>query len=115
MAERRKHRRLPIRLNVSWQRIGPHGQRYYSGQTINVSTGGLLLETASSEMKKGDLVNIELSVPPTEGLLEYGGRVSSFAKILRVAPSCHLFAGNDQNTQRYGVAMRFCRMPKLQT
>lgn len=104
--ERRKHRRLPIKLEVVCQGVGSEGESIHRGNTLDVSTGGLLMETGSEDVDgfvAGDLVSVELEVPPTEGLLEFGGQISSYARVRRIYPN--------QSSQR--MALEFCRRPKL--
>ena len=45
--------------------------------------GGVYFETSSKIFEPGNFVKIDMSIPPTDGLLEFGGRVSGFAKVLR--------------------------------
>lgn len=101
--ERRKHRRLPIRLDVICQGVGSEEKRLHRGNTLDVSTGGLLMETNSDGFVAGDLVSVGLEVPPTEGLLAFGGQFSSFARVKRVYP----------DTPAGCIALEFCRRPKL--
>jgi hypothetical protein len=86
---------------------------------MNVSPGGLYFQTDSGAFEPGGLVNVELSIPPTTGLLEYGGRISGFARVLRaddVSPTedrpARLRRGG-LSSARYGVAAEFCQPLKL--
>lgn len=108
-SERRKYIRHEIKLEVTCQKIGLSGNESFSGQTVNVSTGGLLASTHESEIKIGDLLNVYLSVPPTQGLLETGGRFESFAKVTRI----YHVNSSDINKKSRAVAMQFCSAPKL--
>ncbi len=109
-SERRKHKRIPLKFTVLCQKVGLSDGRLYSGNTVNVSPGGMLVEVNQPHLRDGELVSIEMTVPPTEGLLEYGGRFSSYARIIRVindidsTQSCSL--GNV-------IAMEFCESPRL--
>jgi len=75
----------------------------YSGYTLNVSTGGLYFETEAGIFEQGNLLKVELDIPPTSGLLEFGGKIAGFARVLRT----------DSASGKYGVALQFCRPPKL--
>ena len=116
MAEKRRHERLPMRLGILCRKIGQSAETFYRGQTLNISTGGLFFETADGEdgvFNQGDLLNVELSVPPTNGLLEFGGRISSFARVVR---ACGLSQGRVSPAgppNKVGVAVQFCQHPKL--
>ena len=108
--ESRKHRRLPLKLGLSFSKVGVSGESFSKGHTLNISTGGMLIETTAEGLNKGGLINLELSVPPTNGLLEFGGKISGFARVLRVRPvNTHQLSMH----QQYSVALEFCHAPKL--
>ena len=102
-SEKRRYRRLGANYNISCRKIGSDEDRAYGGLTANVSTGGLYFQTSTDSFEKGNLLKVELSIPPTSGMLEFGGKIAGFAKVLRTDPA----AG------RFGVALQFCRPPKL--
>ena len=101
--EKRRHRRLGAQYNISCRKVGSTVHIPHDGYTINVSPGGLYFETATGIFEQGNLLKVELSIPPTSGLLEFGGKIAGFAKVLRT----------DAASGRYGVALQFCRPPKL--
>jgi len=101
--EKRKHRRLGAHYSISCRKVGSTENRAYEGLTLNVSPGGLYFETATDTFKQGNLLKVDLSIPPTPGLIEFGGKIAGFAKVLRTDSACG----------RYGVALQFCRPPKL--
>jgi hypothetical protein len=102
-SEKRRHKRLKSQYNISCRKVGSTANISYDGHTINVSPGGLYFETATETFKQGNLLKVELSIPPTSGLLEFGGKLAGFAKVLR----------SNSTSDRYGVALQFCRPPKL--
>jgi hypothetical protein len=102
-SEKRRHKRLGAHYNISCRKVGSTAYTFYDGCTINVSPGGLYFETATGIFEQGNLLKVELSIPPTSGLLEFGGKIAGFAKVLRT----------DSASGRYGVALQFCRPPKL--
>jgi len=101
--EKRRHKRLGAQYNISCRKVGSTAPTSYDGYTVNVSPGGLYFETATGTFEQGSLLQVELSIPPTSGLLEFGGKIAGFAKVLRT----------DSASGRYGVALQFCRPPKL--
>lgn len=101
--EKRRHRRLGLKYNISCRKVGSVGNTSYEGQTKNVSSGGLYFETETDKFERGNLLQVELSIPPTSGLLEFGGKISGFAKVMR----------SDSVSDRHGVALEFCRPLKL--
>jgi hypothetical protein len=110
--DRRKHQRLPLRLAVSCQKVGqPENKMVIRGSTINVSPGGVLMEIGNGALTAGELLSIEMSVPPTRGLLEYGGRISSYAKVVRVGG--HSLSKTAKPTTPAQIALEFCESPKL--
>jgi len=102
-SEKRRNKRLGAQYNISCRKVGSTAHISYDGYTINVSPGGLYFETATGMFEQGNLLKVELSIPPTSGLLEFGGKIAGFAKVLRT----------DSTSGRYGVALQFCRPPKL--
>jgi len=110
--DRRKHPRLALRLAVSCQKVGhPESKMVIRGSTINVSPGGVLMEVGDGVLTAGELLSIEMSVPPTRGLLEYGGRISSYARVVRIrGDSLPKVAKPTTPAQ---IALEFCEPPKL--
>lgn len=114
--EKRVYRRIPLKLAVLCQKAGLVEGRLYTGNTVNVCPGGVLMEINGAGLDVGELVNLELAVPPTQGLLEFGGRFSTYARILRIQPPPHkpreeVMAGEASDS--YRIAMEFCEVPRL--
>lgn len=95
-------------MSIFCQKVGLSDGRLYSGRTVNVSPGGLLVEMKSGELADGELLSVEMSVPPTEGLLEFGGSFSSYARVVRSGNHDHENFVSDRI-----VALEFCDSPKL--
>ena len=110
--ERRRHRRFPLRLSIFCQRVGHSGGKLYTGKTINVSPGGMLVEMRSEGLRDGELLSVEMTVPPTEGMLEFGGSISSYARIVRTYSGNDLPSDTDPSYAKT-VALEFCDSPKL--
>jgi hypothetical protein len=111
--EKRVHRRLDAHHDISCRIVGSTNAKSYCGRTANVSSGGLYFETAAEELKRGDLLKLELALPPTPGLLEFGGKIAGFAKILRTENIRDPTVGADPTCSKYGVALEFCRPLRL--
>jgi hypothetical protein len=103
--EKRKFRRLHIALDLSYRKVGSAEEQFHKGCTVNVSPGGLYFETTEDALAPSDFLKVEFLIPPTEGLLEFGGRISGFGKVLRT--------GLVGSSGKYGTAAEFCRSPKL--
>jgi len=112
-SEKRKYKRLPIKLDLSYRKVDSTAKKSHTGCTVNVSPCGLYFETAADIFKPGSLLKVELSIPPTTGLLESGGSISGLGKVLRA----HTISGSRTDTKlssvRSGVALEFCRPLKL--
>jgi hypothetical protein len=114
--DKRLYRRIPLKLAVLCQKAGLIEGRLYTGNTINVCPGGVLMEINGAGLDVGELVNLELAVPPTQGLLEFGGRFSTYARILRIQAPPHkppeeVMAG--EGSDIYRIAMEFCEVPRM--
>jgi hypothetical protein len=111
--EKRAHRRLDARYNISYRKVGSTVDKSHSACTANVSSGGLYLETGADTLERGELLKVELAVPPTPGVLELGGKIAGFAKVLRANKICDDGEGKTSASGKYGAAVQFCRPPKL--
>ena len=112
--EKRDHKRLPLKLEVLCRKVGTPSVIAYTGNSVNVGPGGMLMEVQGRGLGTGDLISVEMSVPPTEGILEYGGRFTSYARVLRIHDTAHPSGPNRKRgslTQK--IALEFCESPKL--
>jgi hypothetical protein len=107
--EKRKYKRLPIKLDLCCHRTGSVAKEVYTGCTVDVSAGGLFFETAADVFKTGNMLTVELSIPPTVGLLEFGGSVSGLGKVVRTHTICDSTTGTDLTSARSGIALEFCQ------
>ncbi|MHC4291943.1 MAG: PilZ domain-containing protein [Planctomycetota bacterium] len=106
--DRRVHKRFPLKLSIFCQKVGLSGNKLIPGRTVNVSPGGLLVEMKGGNLINGELLSVEMSVPPTEGLLDFGGSFSSYARVVR--------SDNHQDSEESSekvAALEFCDSPKL--
>jgi hypothetical protein len=110
---RRIHKRLQLKISVLCQTVGICGGSAFTGNTVDVSPGGILVEFNSRGLSDGQLLSIEMSVPPTEGLLEYGGRFSSYARVIRL-DEAKAGVAIDSSSMVQTAALEFCQSPKLQ-
>ena len=112
-SDKRKYKRLTIKLDLSYRKADSTAKKSHAGCTVNVSPGGLYFETAADVFKPGSLLKVELSIPPTSGLLEFGGSISGIGKVLRA----HTISGSRTDSElpsvRSAVAMEFCQPLKL--
>ncbi|MFQ5429600.1 MAG: PilZ domain-containing protein [Phycisphaerae bacterium] len=103
--DRRGDRRIAIRLPVECRREEAGGGRVIVRTiTQDVSSGGMYLELDSPDFNVGDRLEVELTVPPAEGVSPYQGRARCAAEVLRVR---RLDTGKQPGELRYGVATRF--------
>ena len=106
---------MPMTLDLTCRKVGSPDEKLYTGSTVNISPSGLYFETAIDAFKPGNLINVELSIPPTAGLLEFGGRVSGLGSILRICNVTGPQTNSISSADRYGVAVEFCQPLKLRT
>ncbi len=112
-SEKRKYKRLGAKFDISCRKVGSTEEKSYRGYTMNVSPGGLYFETTVGTFRLGSLLEVELSIPPKAGILEFGGRISGFARVLRTDNIRVSPAGANLSSASYGVALQFCRPPRL--
>lgn len=111
--EKRSYNRMPITLDLLCRKVGSPDEKLYTGSTVNISPGGLFFETMIDAFKPGNLIKVELSIPPTAGLLEFGGRISGLGRVLRIHDIGDSCQDADLRSDRYGVAVEFCQPLKL--
>lgn len=79
--DRRKHRRLRIRVPVSYK-TGIFGDQQV---TNNISSGGLYIHVPSNTCpRKGSVIDFELQMPPGEGYSIFSGTIRGAGKIVRI-------------------------------
>lgn len=111
--EKRRYERLGAKVEISCRRIGSQASHTCKGYTVNISPGGVYFRTKADTLKQGELLKIELSIPPKSGLLEFGGKMAGYAHVLRTDKICDSVSGDMSLKSGYGVALQFCRPPKL--
>ena len=92
-AERRRHRRLAIRLPLEYCLKGRGREGTIRAVTSNISTGGVYFEAevaqGSAQALQGggageeDLLELELTIPPGEGHFPYERHIRSVVQIVR--------------------------------
>jgi len=113
MSDKRKYKRLTIKLDLSYRKVDSTAKRSHAGCTVNVNPGGLYFETEADVFKLGSLLKVELSIPPTSGLLEFGGSISGLGKVLRADTINGSHTETELPSVRSGVALEFCQPLKL--
>ena len=110
--EKRKYRRLALALDLSCRKTD---DSLHTGRTANVSPRGLFFQTRSDAFEKGNLLSVELSIPPSASSLEFGGKISGLAEVLRVSLIEQVQPCTDMSSAQYGVAVQFRRPLKFAT
>ena len=108
-SEKRKFRRMGAKFDISCVQVDSLKAKFQAGYTVNLCPGGLYFKTDSSTCKTGDLLKVNLMIPPTHGLLEFGGKISGYAKVMRTEDIDGSDGYGNEPSQRYGVAVEFCR------
>lgn len=106
--ERRRHSRLPLKLSIHCHRVGLSRDGLVTGRSINVSPGGMLVELKGDNLNDGELVSVEMTIPPSEDLLDFGGNFSSYARVIR---SVSQKIEGDSSARIF--ALEFCDSPTL--
>jgi hypothetical protein len=109
-AERRKHRRLAIRLPLEYQLRGGNGSSPAVHRSVcrDVSSGGVQFETDCPGLAVGTPLAVDLLVPPGDGYSPYPGRVQTEGRVVRVEP-----ASSPTTPARWRVAACFTNPPRL--
>ena len=110
--EKRKFRRLGAVFELSCNKVGSEIDEIQTGRTENVSTGGCSFLTDSNVFEPGNLLKLELTIPPKSGLFEFGGKIAGFARVLRTEFVSHSTVHSNLSSGDYPVALEFCGPPK---
>jgi len=106
---RRKHRRLLVRMGILCRKIGTMEAHAFVGNSVNISPDGLLVESGQDiAMDTGDLFNVEMDIPRVDRADQIGGKVSAYARVVRINE-----AQPDQKSNKKQVAFQFCTRPQF--
>ncbi|MBN1127222.1 MAG: PilZ domain-containing protein [Sedimentisphaerales bacterium] len=110
--DRRAHRRLNLRLAVLCRKVGAGAERPYTGNTLNISPSGALMQISGMKLFKGEMLNIEIAIPPARDLLKNGGRFSTQGQVIRIE-SMESSRRADEYVETQQIAVEFSRSPHL--
>ena len=111
--EKRAHRRLDIHLPLEYRRQAKARSNVYRTMTVNVSTGGLYFITADESLLPGDVLALEMEVPPGDGPFPQESRISTTGEVIRTTVIDSETKPNGVKFSRYGVAAKFQKDFKL--
>ena len=111
--ERRRFKRLGINYCITFSDVGSITEEFKFGDVVNAGSGGLFFKIKDNILEPGNLLKIKLTIPPTPGLLEYGGKVGGFVRVLRVDEIVNLERADNSSSDKYGIAVEFCRPLRL--
>ncbi|MDD5135206.1 MAG: PilZ domain-containing protein [Phycisphaerae bacterium] len=107
--EKRKHRRQPARMGVFCHKIGSLDDYAFNGSTVDISPGGLLIEgNLKAAIEAGDLCNIELDMPDAYTAGQIGGKVSAYARVVRIV-ELH----PEHTSSKKHIGLQFCSRPEF--
>ena len=106
--ERRKHRRMAIRLPIECVSSSEGHQVTYRTITADISSDGVCFEADGNEFRIRTPLEIELGVPPGDGHSPYAGRVRGTGRVVRVDRT-----NGDAAHAKYRIAAHFSKPLKL--
>ena len=95
---------MSLRLPVECRRQAGGDSPVIRSVTHDISTGGVYLELGSPDFGLGDKLEVELTVPPAEGVSPSQGRAICNAEVVRLESPRN---GIEEKRRRFGVAARF--------
>ncbi|MGA2915241.1 MAG: PilZ domain-containing protein [Sedimentisphaerales bacterium] len=117
-SDRRKHKRLPVKVGAFCRKVGSLSDRTLKGNTVDICPDGLLVEACpvlaegsgqDFATDTGDLFTIELDVPDADTANRFGGKVSAYARVIRIVDSLP-----QQKTAKKHIAFQFCSRPQFE-
>lgn len=97
---------MEIRLPVACRRKTSEGPQAVRSVTQNISSGGLYIEVDTPGFQVGDQLQMELTVPPAEGVSPYEGRASCRVQVSRIDRIERRRTGRPARP-RFGIAAQF--------
>lgn len=101
--DRRAARRIDMRIPVELRGSAGVQSRIVRTCSRNVSTTGLLVEVEGDGFQMGDPLNIELMLPPAEGVSSEPCRATCSGHVVRVEP----VGGAERRPGRSGLGIQF--------
>jgi hypothetical protein len=96
-------------MGILCRKIGTMDDHAFIGNSVNISPDGLLVESGQeAAMDTGDLFNVELDIPRVDRADQIGGKVSAYARVVRVIEPQSV-----QKTNKKQVAFQFCTRPQF--
>ncbi len=107
LAEKRKYRRLDIKIPLECQLLSMPRSYSVGTSTCNICTGGVYFETAAENIKVGDQLSLELAVSSDVTRFPQHSKLTATANVVRTE-----LIENSRNNEtppftRYGVAAAF--------
>ena len=110
--EKRASRRLELKLPLEYHRLG-NRRTVCRTKTINISTSGVLFETACDDIQPGDKLSLELGIVPADERFPQNSKITTTGEVVRSGPLNDLADGKKSDSPGYGVAARFTQEFKL--
>lgn len=107
LQEKRRHRRLEVRLSLGYRKLNSDTDAAYHSTTKNVSTGGVYFETTDEDLNPGDMLEFELGVPPSDNRFPKNMTITTTGEIRRRILLEGKIRDNGNSYSRYGVAAQF--------
>jgi hypothetical protein len=104
--DRRRHRRLELRLPLRYGKVPPEGGHRYRTATVNISTGGLYFTSSIGDLEIGHRVVLELGMPANVHRFPPRGKMTAIGRVVRIEQTADLCATNGAGS-RYGIAAQF--------
>jgi len=110
--EKRASRRLELKLPLEYHRIGnPRG--LCRTRTINISTSGVLFETAAEDIAPGDQLSLEFGIIPADERFPRNSKITTKGEVVRSTLLNDDTEACDSDMSRYGIAVKFTQEFKL--
>lgn len=110
--EKRVHRRLDMRLPLSYHEPHVNKGKAVQSTTLNISTGGVYFETTDDNVQPGDILAFELAIPYEDNRFPLNGTISTEGRVIRRIPVPDE-NGHTAPQTRYGIAAQFEKGFKL--
>ncbi|MCK4629250.1 MAG: PilZ domain-containing protein [Sedimentisphaerales bacterium] len=111
--EKRRYRRLDIRLPLDFRPENINRGNVWHTVTQNVSTGGTYFETTLDDINVGDRLSLAIGVDPQDHRFPPEGKITSVGEVVHVNSIDIQSSGENPALARYGIGVKFSQTLKL--
>ena len=105
--EKRAHRRLALKLPLTYTLDITEGRNTRQSVTENISTGGTYFKTALDKLNVGNKLSIWIDIDSTDRPFAETNQIRTVAEVIRISQFTEPASPGGPVLTRYGIALKF--------